>query len=76
MRGEVADGVVAPVVGQAPLDEERLRHALMHRQQLHRGDAEIDQMGDGGLVTEPGVGAPQLGGTSGWVMVKPLTCTS
>src|ERR1044072_5681920 len=39
--GEVADGVVAPVVGQSPGGEEGLGHAVVHRQQLDRGDAQL-----------------------------------
>ena len=48
--GEEADGVVAPVVGQPPLDQERLGHVLVHGQQLDRGHAEVDEVGDGGVV--------------------------
>ena len=33
---------------------------LVHREQLDRGDAEVDEVGDGRLVAEPGVGAAQL----------------
>ena len=61
MGGEEADGVVAPVVGEAPLDQKRLGHALVHGQQLDRGHPQVDQVGDGGLVGQARVGAPQLG---------------
>ena len=60
MRGEEADGVVAPVVGEPPLDQERLGQVLVHRQQLDRGHPEVDQVGQRGLVAQPRVGAAQL----------------
>ena len=60
VRGEEADRVVAPVVRQPPAEQERLRHVLVHRQQLDGGDAEVLQVRDRGLVTEPGVGTAQL----------------
>ena len=65
VRREVPDRVVAPVVGQPALHQERLRHALVHRQQLDGGHSEVEQMADGRLVTEPGVGALQLGRYAG-----------
>ena len=43
VRGEVADGVVAPVVGQAAIREKGLGHALVHREQLDRGHAEMSR---------------------------------
>ena len=61
VRGEVADRVVAPVVGEPAVAEERLRHVVVHREQLDRGDTEVEQVGDGRLVGQPGVGAAQLG---------------
>ena len=78
VRREEADRVVAPVVRQPLLDQERLRHVLVHRQQLDGGDPQAGQVSDGGLVGQAGVGPPprSSGGTSGWRMVKPLTCTS
>src|SRR6185437_3990878 len=62
VRGEVADGVVAPVVRQAPADQERFGHVLVHGQQLHGGDAQVEQVRDGGVVGQTGVGPAQLGG--------------
>ena len=41
VRGEEADRVVAPVVGQPVLREGRLGDELLDRQQLDRGDAEV-----------------------------------
>ena len=40
VRGEEADGVVAPVVAQAPLRQVAVVHELVHRHQLDRGHAE------------------------------------
>ena len=44
VRGEEAEGVVAPVVDQAPLDQGRLGGEGLHRQQLDGGDAEVPQV--------------------------------
>ena len=60
MRREEADRVVAPVVRQPPVEQERLGHVLVHRQQLDGGDAQVLQVRDRGLVTQPGVGPAQL----------------
>ena len=46
VRREVADRVVAPVVAQAALEEQRVLHELVHRQQLDRGDAQLLQVLD------------------------------
>ena len=62
MRGEVADRVVTPVVGQAPFDQERLRHALVHGEQFEGGHAQVEQVADDGLVGQPGVAATQRRG--------------
>ena len=77
VRREEADRVVAPVVGEAAPDEEGLGHALVHRQQLDGGHAEVDA----GARPPPGWASPAYvprssGGMSGWRIVKPLTCTS
>ena len=53
VRGEEADRVVAPVVRQPPVEQERLGHVLVHRQQLDGGDAEVFQVRDRGLVASP-----------------------
>ena len=60
VRGEVADRRVAPVVGEAALEQERLVDDVVHRQQLDRGHAERAQVGDRGLGGEAGVGAAQV----------------
>ncbi len=57
VRCEEADRVVAPVVGQAPLDQVVVLHELVHRHQLHGGDAEPAQVLDHGRVGQPRVGA-------------------
>ncbi len=60
VRGEEADGVVAPVVGQAAFGQEPVADELVHRHQLDRGHAEIHQMLDDCRVREAGVGAALL----------------
>jgi hypothetical protein len=65
VRGEVADGVVAPVVAQAPPQQMVLVRELVHRQQLHGRHPEPGQMRDRGGVREPGVRAAQPGRDAG-----------
>ena len=60
VRCEEADRVVAPVVGQALVGEEPLGNVLVHRQQFHRGHAEVAQVLRRGLVREARVGAANL----------------
>ena len=60
MWREEADGVVAPVVRQSPLDEERLGHIVVDRQQFDRGDAETDEVVQRRLMREARVGAAQF----------------
>ncbi len=62
---EEAQGVVAPVVGEAARLEEALGHRLVHRHQLHRGDAQLQQVVDGRRVRQAGVGAAQVGRNAG-----------
>ena len=60
VRGEVADGVVAPVVAGAALGQAGLGDELVDREQLDRGDAEVAQVvGDRGGA-EAGVRAAQV----------------
>jgi hypothetical protein len=61
VRREEADRVVAPVVRQPLLPEGAVRHVLVHRQELDRGDAEAAQVPDGRGVRETGIGAAKLG---------------
>jgi hypothetical protein len=61
VRSQIRDGVIAPVIGQAAIDEERIGHILVHRQQFHRRHAEVDQVLDGGRMTQARVRTPYLG---------------
>ncbi|CAM5503278.1 hypothetical protein SCYAM73S_04163 [Streptomyces cyaneofuscatus] len=61
VRGEVADGVVAPVVVQPAPQQMVLVGELVDRQQLDGRHPEPRQVVDRGRVREPGVGAAQLG---------------
>ena len=60
VRGEVAEGVVAPVVGQAATDQERLGHVVVNGQQLDRRDAEVDQVLHDRRVGQPRVRPAQV----------------
>jgi hypothetical protein len=60
VRCEVGDRVVAPVVGQAALDEVVLVEVVVDGQQLDRGDAEVAEVADDGRVREAGVGPAQV----------------
>ena len=65
VRGEEGEGVVAPVVAQALVEQGAVLDELVHRHQLDRGDAELGQvLGDRG-VREAGVRAAQLLGDVG-----------
>jgi hypothetical protein len=57
VRREERDGTVAPVV--LPLGRRVLYVEMLHRQELHRGDAQIFQVGN--LLDEPEVGPAPLG---------------
>ena len=74
--GEEADGVVAPVVGEAPLDERPLGHELVDGQELHGRHPEPPEVVHDRGRGQPGVRPAQVPGTSGWRMVKPLTWLS
>ena len=50
--GEEADGVVAPIVPEALLDQIPVVEELLHRQQLDGGHAELDEVLDGAGVSE------------------------
>ncbi len=45
-RREEADGVVAPVIRQVSIGQNLVVDICVHRQQLHRGDAQIGQILD------------------------------
>jgi hypothetical protein len=57
VRGEEADGVVAPVVRQTPIDEKRLGHVVVHGQEFDRGDAEADEVFERRFVRQAGIRA-------------------
>ena len=63
--GEVADGVVAPVVAQPELVQSGGVDEGVHRHQLDGGDAQRPEVLDGSRVGEPGVGAAELAGHPG-----------
>lgn len=65
VRGEVADGVVAPVVAQSASQQVVLVGELMDGQQFDGGDAERGEVVEGGGVGESGVGAAQCGRDAG-----------
>ena len=72
LGAEEADRVVAPVVDQAVGGQVGLVHVLMHRQQLHRGDAQALQVGDGRVAAQPGVGAAHFGRHAGHALGEAL----
>ena len=55
VRREEAEGVVAPVVAQALVEQRGVLDELVHRHQLDRGDAELLQVRGDRRVREPGV---------------------
>ena len=57
LEREEADGVVAPVVAQALLQQAAVLHEGVDRQQLDRGDAEPPQMVDEVRIGQRGEGA-------------------
>ncbi len=60
MRGEEAERVVAPVVGEAASDDERLGDEMLHRQQFDGVDPDVEQVLDHRRVGETPVGAAQV----------------
>jgi hypothetical protein len=62
LRREVGEGVVAPVVPEAPLHEVPVVDERLDRLELERGHAEGDQVVDHRLAGEAEVGAAQLRG--------------
>ena len=57
VRGEEADRVITPVVGQALVEQLAFGEELMDRQQLDRGDAEIFEVTRGDGMGQARVGA-------------------
>jgi len=54
---EVADGIVAPVVGESELEQVNLVDELVHRQQLDRRDTERREVLEHLRMSEPGIGS-------------------
>ena len=71
VRGQEADRVVAPVVGQAAGDKKLLGHELVHRHEFHRGDPEPLQVRDHRGVGDTGVGAALCGRHLGMAQGEP-----
>ena len=61
MGGKIADGIVTPVVAQAPLHQMGIVNELMQRQQLDGRDAKLGQVVDRGGMRQTGIGAAQFG---------------
>ena len=72
VRGEEADGVVAPVVAQALVEQGVVVDELVDRHQLDRRDAEVLEVVDHGRVGEPGVGAALVLGDLRMQLGEPL----
>jgi hypothetical protein len=51
-------------------------HELVHRHELDGGDAQGLEVVDDRRVAQRGVRAADVGGMSGWVIVRPLTWAS
>ncbi len=64
-RGEEAKGVVAPVVGEALVDEVAGVDEVMDGEELDGGDAELLEVVDAGRMGEAGVGAAEVLGHVG-----------
>jgi hypothetical protein len=60
VRREKVEGVVAPVVGQALLDQPLFGGEGVHGQQLDARHAEVGEVTDRRRVREPGVAAAQV----------------
>ena len=59
VRGEEADRLIAPVVAQPASDQPGVMDELLHGKQLHRRDAEPQEMVDGDRMPQAGVSAAQ-----------------
>ena len=68
VRGQEGNAVVPPVVAQPAFEEMGVLDELVHRQQLHRRDAEIGQVARHCRLSQACIGAPQL---LGYVRVAP-----
>ncbi|HEX2411906.1 MAG TPA: hypothetical protein VHJ39_12125 [Solirubrobacteraceae bacterium] len=72
VRREVPDGVVAPVVAQAAVDQVRVVDELMHGHQLHGSHAQREEMVDDGRMCQACVGSPELLRDVGVLLREPL----
>ena len=72
VRGEEADRVVAPVVGEAALQQRRVLYELVDRHELDRRHAEVRQVLDHGGVADRGVGPADVLGNAGMQLREPL----
>ena len=72
VRCEESEGVVAPVVSQAQVQQPAVVHELMHRHQFDRGDIQRFEMIDDRRVSQAGVGAAERFGDSGMGLGHPL----
>ncbi len=72
VRREEADGVVAPVVRQALVDQRRVVGEVVHRHQLDRVDAQRFQVIDDHRMRDGGVRAADLFGDVGVRLGEPL----
>jgi hypothetical protein len=59
--GEVADGIVAPVVFQSSVEQMTVVDESLYRQELHRGDAQALEVVDDRRRAQPGIGAAHFG---------------
>jgi hypothetical protein len=73
---EVADRAVAPIVGEALVDEEALVGDVMDREELDGRDAETGEVVDRRLRRQPSVGPAKFGGNVGMAHREPLTWVS
>ena len=65
VRGEEADGVVAPVVRQSLVDQRGVVGEMVHRHQLDRGDPQRFEVLDDRRMPDGGIRAPHLFGDVG-----------
>ena len=72
LRREIAEAVVAPVIGEAFLFEVPVVRMVMNRHQLHRGHAELAQMLERRLSRERFVGAALMLGDVGMQLREPF----
>ena len=72
LRGQEAQRVVAPVVLQPFLDQVAIVQVIMHRQELDGRHAQVGQVLDGRLGSQPGIAAAHLFGHLRIFLGEPL----